>query len=404
MISSCVVCTGPGKALLYIYISFQKMAAKNQCSSKCVFIVLLFIIICSIITLHQQNLLQDFSGFQSSNMTRDFQTLYESIWNQTQNRLNLLPYRRPTEDYQLGTFNTATTKEVEPMNQTTVHGVWYHEAYPQNYHFLIDEPETCQRENPFLVLMVPVAPKEIKARHAIRSTWGNESVVQGKSISVLFLLGLHGGAEAEKMQGAIRTESKQQRDLIQSSFLDSYKNLTIKTMVMLDWLATRCPQASYAMKIDSDMFLNLENLMSLLLAPNTPRQNYITGVVMSKSMVVRNVKSKWYVSKEDHPEDYYTVYLMGMGYVFSNDLPKRLVSISKSIKPFSIEDAYVGKCLKNLGVSPSKPPEPDRFKTYHSGPFSHKKFAYVITTILGSPEKLVTYWQNLKNPEKLEEV
>ncbi len=36
-------------------------------------------------------------------------------------------------------------------------------------------------------------------------------------------------------------------------FLDCYKNLTIKTMVMLEWLDSYCSSASYAMKIDSDV-------------------------------------------------------------------------------------------------------------------------------------------------------
>ena len=39
-------------------------------------------------------------------------------------------------------------------------------------------------------------------------------------------------------------ENLQYHDLIQSDFTDSYNNLTIKTMVIMDWLATRCPLLS----------------------------------------------------------------------------------------------------------------------------------------------------------------
>ncbi|KAL7833926.1 hypothetical protein AOLI_G00288860 [Acnodon oligacanthus] len=277
--------------------------------------------------------------------------------------------------------------------------ICYHEAYPHNYRFIIDEPHKCDQENPFLVLMVPVAPHELEARNAIRSTWGNESVVQNKTITVVFSLGLP-GIETEKQQKELRLESERYHDLIQSDFMDTYLNLTIKTMVIMDWLATRCLQASYAMKVDSDMFLNLENLINLLLAPDTPKENYMTGKIMWNIPVIRDDSSKWYVPRELYAEDYYPTYPLGMGYVFSNDLSQKIVEVSKEIKPFNIEDAYVGACLERIGISPSDPPNPSQFKDYFSGKYKREEFASVITTILNSPQQLITFWQDLKGPHK----
>ncbi|XP_051765034.1 beta-1,3-galactosyltransferase 2-like isoform X2 [Ctenopharyngodon idella] len=280
--------------------------------------------------------------------------------------------------------------------QTTDISVHYHIAHPSNYHFILDEPDKC-KQNPFLVLMVPVAPNEVAARNAIRSTWGNESTVQGKAVITLFLVALTGGSDSEKAQQQLEEESRQHRDLLQSNFVDSYFNLTIKTMVIMDWLATRCPQANFSMKVDSDMYLNLENLMTLLLAPDTPRQNYITGVVMWDRPVVRDKNSKWYVSEELYPEPKYPTYLLGMGYVFSNDLPEKIVEASKVIKAFNIEDAYVGACLKQLGIAPSSPPNPSQFKIY-MGQYKREDFFGVITTILGSPQQLIDIWKDVKRP------
>ncbi|XP_026871212.2 beta-1,3-galactosyltransferase 1 [Electrophorus electricus] len=291
---------------------------------------------------------------------------------------------------------TRTRQDVSGATQ--VEGWRYHEAHPHNYHYILDEPEKCEQLNPFLTLMVPVAPQQLQARDAIRSTWGNESVVHGKTVAVLFLLGLPRGADNEKLQEQLWLESQQHHDLIQSNFMDTYNNLTIKTMVIMDWLATHCPQATFAMKVDSDMFLNLDNLMSMLLAPDIPRENYMTGMVMWNRPVVRNRNSKWYVPIESYAEEYYPTYLLGMGYVFSNDLPERIVAVSKDLKPFNIEDAYIGLCLKKLGVSPSTPPDPSQFHTYFDGNYQQSNFDRVITTILGSPQELVTIWQDLKKP------
>ncbi|KAL1251176.1 hypothetical protein QQF64_018972 [Cirrhinus molitorella] len=289
--------------------------------------------------------------------------------------------------------NLTKQQRCTTVAQTTNVPIYYHVAHPSNYHFILDEPEKC-KQNPFLVLMVPVAPHQVDARNAIRSTWGNESSVQGKAVLTLFLVGLTGGPEAQQQ---LEEESRQHRDLVQSNFVDSYFNLTIKTMVILDWLATRCPQAQYSMKVDSDMYLNLENLMNLLLAPNTSKENYITGMVMWDRPVIRDKGSKWYVSEELYPEPKYPTYLLGMGYVFSNDLSKKLVEASKNVKPFNIEDAYVGACLKQLGIEPSSPPDPSKFKAY-LGQYIREDFFRVITTILGSPQQLIDIWKDVKRP------
>uniref|UniRef100_A0A673KTN7 Hexosyltransferase n=1 Tax=Sinocyclocheilus rhinocerous TaxID=307959 RepID=A0A673KTN7_9TELE len=290
------------------------------------------------------------------------------------------------------TIQTTTTVEKPSASIRTEHiSVHQYVAHPSNYHFILDEPDKCS-QNPFLVLMVPVAPQQVDARNAIRSTWGNESSVQGKAVLTLFLVGLTGGPEAQQQ---LEEESRQHRDLVQSNFVDSYFNLTIKTMVIMDWLATRCPQANFSMKVDSDMYIGLENLMTLLLAPNTPRQNYITGHLMWNQNVIRNKNSKWYVPKELYPEPKYPTYVLGMAYVFSNDLPPKIVEASEAIKPFNIEDAYVGACLKRLGINPSGAPDPSQFQTYMNNPKSHD-LSKLITTIAGSPEKVVEFWLNVK--------
>ncbi|KAJ4922739.1 hypothetical protein JOQ06_004142 [Pogonophryne albipinna] len=274
----------------------------------------------------------------------------------------------------------------------------FHLAYPRNYHFVMDNKEVCKTKTPFLVLMVPVAPKNVAARDAIRQTWGNSSEVQGDVVLTLFMLGLYRGADVDALQEKLQQENRLHHDLIQSDFLDTYLNLTIKTMVIMDWLATRCPEAAYAMKVDSDMFLNIDNLVMMLQKPDIPKLNYLTGMLMWNRPVIRSKNSKWYVPVEMYPEPLYPTYTLGMGYVFSNDLPEKIVEASKSINYFNIEDAYVGACMKKLGLSPQSPPNPSKFKAYNTK-FNRCEFSKIITYILGSPKQLVDYWNDLKRPE-----
>lgn len=274
----------------------------------------------------------------------------------------------------------------------------YHLAYPRNHRFIMDNAEACKTRTPFLVVMVPVAPDNLEARDAIRQTWGNQSVVQGEEVLTLFMLGITGRDDAEQVQERIKQENLKHGDLIQSNFLDSYLNLTIKTMVIMDWLATYCSTAAYSMKIDSDMFLNIDNLVIMLKKPDIPKEDYLTGMLMIDRPVVRSKESKWYVPEELFPESTYPPYALGMGYVFSNDLPGRLVETSKSIKPFNIEDAYIGMCMKKLGIVLTSPPDPSQFRAYNSR-YDRCEYSRIITYILGTSEELIKYWTDLKKPE-----
>uniref|UniRef100_H3C0F7 Hexosyltransferase n=1 Tax=Tetraodon nigroviridis TaxID=99883 RepID=H3C0F7_TETNG len=229
----------------------------------------------------------------------------------------------------------------------------YDVAYPRNYTFVIADTPVCKSTAPFLLLVVPVAPGGRATRDAIRETWGSQKQVLGRTVETLFMLGLPGGADAGPQQEEVRRESRKHRDLIQSDFLDSYRNLTIKTMMILEWVSSNCLHTSYAMKVDSDVFVQVENLMKLLLDPSTAKENYVTGLVLWHNKVLRNPLDKFYMPRQVVPEPFYPPYPLGMSYVMSMDLPAKILKVSPQIKPVIFEDVYLGMCLKGLGVLPT---------------------------------------------------
>ena len=48
------------------------------------------------------------------------------------------------------------------------------------------------------------------------------------------------------------------------NFIDSYGNLTLKTMMGLKWASRYCWRAKFVYKVDDDMFVNVENLLKYL--------------------------------------------------------------------------------------------------------------------------------------------
>ena len=273
---------------------------------------------------------------------------------------------------------------------------------PGPYPYLIGEKNKCRegKEAPFLVLLITVQAQQRDRRDAIRSTWGNKSLEllpQGRqSVVPLFLLGGEkAGLRGRLQQMALESESLRHHDIIQQDFLDSYNNLTLKTLMGLNWVAMRCPQATFVMKTDSDVFVNTRYLVDKLLRLTPRVENYITGGILNGTGPIRDKRNKWYVSKDDYPGHTYPVYLSGTGYVFSGDLAAKIYNTSLSVPPFIFEDVHVGMRLAELGIEPT-PPLPNEFNNLPV-PWSGHGYSRLVTSHMVSPSDMLEFWTRLQH-------
>lgn len=159
---------------------------------------------------------------------------------------------------------------------------------------------------------------------------------------------------------------------------------------MFEWLGSHCPNTSYAMKVDSDMFLNVHNLVDMLL--KAPRHLYMTGLVVRGASVLRDHTSKWFLPVSAFPESTYPSYALGLGYVFSLDLPKKILEASAHVKAVYIEDVYVGLCMRHLGIQLTDPPPGNLFRALMPYEISNCYWISVITTILENSKQLSEVW------------
>lgn len=160
---------------------------------------------------------------------------------------------------------------------------------------------------------------------------------------------------------------------------------------MFEWLTSRCSNACFAMKVDSDMFLNVHNLVTMLL--KAPNHLYFTGLVVRGAFVLRDPTSKWFLPLEVFPDFQYPPYALGLGYVFSLDLPKKIIEVSVHVRAVYIEDVYVGLCMRYSGIPLTDPPNGGLFRASlpHFTPSCY--WTSVITTILESPKQLLDSWE-----------
>ncbi|XP_072000736.1 beta-1,3-galactosyltransferase 2-like [Engystomops pustulosus] len=233
--------------------------------------------------------------------------------------------------------------------------------YPYPYKFLINQPDKCKNRKPFLVLMVLVESHDLESRQTIRETWGNDSLYDVDVVTV-FLVGLPQFAPV-LIQVLLEEESLVYGDIIQQDFMDTYYNLTLKTLMGIEWVTKFCSNTSYIMKIDNDMFLNVDYVVHKILDPEVPlRENFFTGDIRFNTPPFRDRTVKWYVPKEIYPNDTYPPYCTGPGYVFSIDVAKKIYDVAQTIRVIPMEDVFMGICLYELHIKITIP-EPWTFNT-----------------------------------------
>ncbi|XP_022610505.1 beta-1,3-galactosyltransferase 2-like [Seriola dumerili] len=301
----------------------------------------------------------------------------------------------PQADPSFGNNVATNTSQSE---EGDVSGTITHGPFP----YIINEPDKCveSRPVPFLVMLIATEARKVEARNAIRQTWGNESVALALGFIRLFMLGKNEGELGLLQQRMLEAESQRHHDIIQQDFLDSYKNLTIKTLMGMNWVAMHCPRASYVMKTDSDMFVNTEYLIYKLLRPEQkPKKNYFTGNNMRGFAPNRNKNSKWYMPPELYPSEKYPTFCSGTGYVFSGDLARKIYRASLSIRHLHLEDVYVGICLAKLRIEPTPPPNEFLFNHWRVS-YSSCKYSHLITSHGFHPNELLKYWHHLQSTKR----
>ncbi|XP_068624162.1 beta-1,3-galactosyltransferase 5-like [Battus philenor] len=216
-------------------------------------------------------------------------------------------------------------------------------------------PELCPALGARLRLLVLVtsAPSHASARDAVRLTWGHYAA--RSDVALGFVL----GAPPAALRPAIAAEDALYGDLIVGRSVDSYSNLTLKTLSMLEWADTYCPRAPRLLKTDDDMFINVPRLLQFATAParvNATRS--IWGKVVRKSLPKRTTKSKYYVSPLQFPGKVFPDFATGPAYLVSGDCIRILLDAAGGERYLRLEDVFItGVLAARLKIARLHSPE-----------------------------------------------
>ncbi|KAL8271111.1 hypothetical protein Esti_004965 [Eimeria stiedai] len=217
-----------------------------------------------------------------------------------------------------------------------------------SWRLLITPTVSCADDPPFVALFSMVNAADFEGREVLRSTWGAASVVLGRRVRRFFVLGTH---PFKAMQEVVEAEAAKHGDILQHTAPDKYSLLTLKAITVLQWVATSCPQTKFLVKADSDIFLDVEKVVSYLMFREN-EANVAAGTLLSASPVLRSPSHRNYQDPAVYPQSSYPPYMSGPCYMLSVDLVSKMAEVSKKIPRVRNEDCFIGLCLNALGIRP----------------------------------------------------
>lgn len=104
-----------------------------------------------------------------------------------------------------------------------------HRCFVTDYTLLIQPKDLCEGNRTHLVIVITSPVNNIQSRNILRETW--VSGLKHASIEYFFLVGNGQNITAAESVEKIVNESKLHDDIVMFDFVDSFENLTIKTIL-----------------------------------------------------------------------------------------------------------------------------------------------------------------------------
>ncbi|XP_006014547.1 N-acetyllactosaminide beta-1,3-N-acetylglucosaminyltransferase 3 [Latimeria chalumnae] len=231
----------------------------------------------------------------------------------------------------------------------------------KKFRIIQDSPNKCgssqDSNNIFLLLVIKSSPGNYERRDIIRKTWGEERVVEGAKIRLIFTSGVSPNRrDAMKLNKLLQMENEQYRDILQWDFYDTFFNLTLKQVLFYEWFEQNCPHARFLLNGDDDVFANTDNMvqyLSGLKEDNNGDKHLFVGTLIMNVGPIREKWSKYYIPEQVTKSKSYPPYCGGGGLLMSCFTARTVYKQSLNIELFPIDDVYLGMCLERAGLIPN---------------------------------------------------
>jgi len=221
--------------------------------------------------------------------------------------------------------------------------------------------------------MIHTTIDEYNTRMGLRDTWLQYiKQNQVQNISYVFLIAKEKSGQVlyPLRKERIKNEQAKFNDILQvDDLVDHYNNLTLKSVFMLKFFLDKSnfydPPPSHVMKVDSDVYLNLPQLVKLMEEPVLNKTDmYLIGsrfgtrkkpdkpIRVPKNKRKQKFTEKWWVPEYLYNGLRYPVKLSGSGYLTTRKAAECLYKESMKLPYFHLEDVFItGFAAENCGVA-----------------------------------------------------
>lgn len=227
-----------------------------------------------------------------------------------------------------------------------------------------------------VLIVISTAIDNFNKRLVLRNTWANHTNLLQYRFSYVFLVGERSHVLSIEDQqrhdhhkyyfpkgrnqiDSIVLENYIFSDVVTGNFIDSYENLTLKTISSLEWSMNNCPLAKFMLKCDDDIFLNVENLSKFIkdktsTTASTLLQNTIIGHSTGNMIMKphRNYDSKYFITLNEYAPDIFPKFIFGPSYMLSNDAVSAIYYEAQKHRYLKLEDVFItGIVARKLNIT-----------------------------------------------------
>lgn len=206
-----------------------------------------------------------------------------------------------------------------------------------------------------VVFLVKSKPTNVDKRKAIRSTWGSVSVFRGKTMCVIFVVGLAGTVQIEEeLQSEIQTNG----DVLQLSVEEDFVNLPKKSLSAFYWLSRSVPPLSKLYTItDDDCVINIVNMVEFITENKSDIDKSVhCGYMFERNAGVIRGNGKRSLSLDVYPYSHYPDFCRGGMVLLNHFYTEKIYQAATvtNLTGFHLEDVLLyGVLREKLGIENS---------------------------------------------------
>ncbi|XP_026843188.1 beta-1,3-galactosyltransferase 5-like [Drosophila persimilis] len=194
-----------------------------------------------------------------------------------------------------------------------------------------------------LLILITSAHSHFTARMSIRHTWMNYG--RRRDVGIAFVLGRTTNAS---LYESLNKENYIYGDMIRGQFIDSYTNLTLKTISLLEWTDTHCPRVKYILKTDDDTFINVPKLLDFIDGHKDNRTIY--GHIIENAKPHRQRAYKYFLPYHQYGGSVYPPFATGTAYLLTGDIVHELYVHSLRTYYIQLEDIFTAVLVQSLKI------------------------------------------------------